>query len=166
MHPTLQTVATRELAARLCSISIPYTLEASLSNKVGANNISDNPDDGLEHHHATMTVEGIMQFLTLTKGNVLSKCFCCLGIAEGGGCVLVCHCWRQPQPCGTPSAASPMLKGVAPQPHVPPPANAFLRRGEEPQDKVPPALGDYGDGGGDGAYGEEIGMIWMGDSKW
>ncbi len=53
-------MATCELAARLCSISIPYALEAFLSNKDSANNISDNPDDGLAHHHATIAVEGIM----------------------------------------------------------------------------------------------------------
>ncbi len=66
-------MATCELVTRLCSVSIPYALEASLSNKDGANNIRDDPDDGLVHHYATMTVEGIMQSLTRTKGNVLSQ---------------------------------------------------------------------------------------------
>jgi hypothetical protein len=44
-----------------------------LSNKDGANNIRDNPDNGLVHHHVDMIVEGIMQSLTRTKGNVLSQ---------------------------------------------------------------------------------------------
>jgi hypothetical protein len=160
-------VATCELVAGLCSISIPYASEASLSNEDGTNNISDNPDKGLAHHHATMTVEGIMQFLTHTERNMLSQTLLLSwGCGGWGGGALVCHRWQQPQPRGTPSVAAPMLKGVAPQPHVPPPANAFLGHGEGPQDGVPPALGNDGDGGGDGAYGEEIGMIRIGNSKW
>ncbi len=159
-------MATFELAARLCSICIPYASEASLSNEDGANNISDNPDDGLEHHHATMRVEGIMRFLTCTKGNVLSQTLLLPWDCGGWGGALVCQRWRQPQLCGMPLTASPMLKGVAPQPHVPPPDNAFLRRGEKPQDKVPPALGNDGNVGGNDAYGEEIGMIRMDNSKW
>ncbi len=66
-------MATRELVARLCSVSILYTSEASSSNENGANNISDNPDDSLAHHHVTMMVEGIMQSLSHTDGNMLSQ---------------------------------------------------------------------------------------------
>jgi hypothetical protein len=78
-------VATRKLAARLCSISILYPSEASLSNKDGANNISDNPDNGLAHHHATMMVEGIMLFLTRTEGNMLSQMLLLPWDCGGGG---------------------------------------------------------------------------------
>ncbi len=73
MHPTPLMVATYKLVARLCSVSILYASEASSSNEDGANHISDNPDNGLMHHHVIMMVEGIMQSLTHTKGNVLSQ---------------------------------------------------------------------------------------------
>ncbi len=66
-------MATCKLVARLCSVSIPYALEASSSNKDGAYNISENTDNGLAHHHATMMVEGIIRSLTSTEGNVLSQ---------------------------------------------------------------------------------------------
>ncbi len=46
---------------------------------------------------------------------------------------------------------------------LPPPVDAFLPHGEGPQDGVHPALGGDGSGSGDGAYGEEIGMIRMGN---
>jgi hypothetical protein len=72
-HPTPRSMTTREPAVRLCSVGIPYTLEASLSNKDSANNVSDGLDNGLAHYHATMIMEGIMQSLTCAKGNVLSQ---------------------------------------------------------------------------------------------
>ncbi len=60
LHPTPQTMAMHEPAVRLCSVGIPYTLEASSFNKDGANNVSDGPNNGLAHYHATMIMEGIM----------------------------------------------------------------------------------------------------------
>jgi hypothetical protein len=38
LHPTPQMTAMHELLAWLCSVSIPFALEASSSNKDGANN--------------------------------------------------------------------------------------------------------------------------------
>jgi hypothetical protein len=72
-HPTLRTTATRKLVARLCSVSILYALEASLLNKDGANNVSGGSNYGLANYDATMMIKGIMQFLTLTKGTLLSQ---------------------------------------------------------------------------------------------
>ena len=60
MHLTLQIMAMHEPAVRLCSVGILYTLEASSSNKEGANNVSDGPNNGLMHYHVTMIMEGIM----------------------------------------------------------------------------------------------------------
>ncbi len=60
LHPTLQTMAMHEPAVRLCSVGILSTSKASSSNKDGANNVSDGPDNGLAHYHATMIMEGIM----------------------------------------------------------------------------------------------------------
>ncbi len=66
-------MAMREPAVRLFSVGIPYASEASSSDKDGANNVSDGPDNGLAQYHATMIMEGIMRSLTHTKGNVLSQ---------------------------------------------------------------------------------------------
>jgi hypothetical protein len=41
LHSTPRTTATRELVVWLCSTSILFALEASLSNEDGANNVSD-----------------------------------------------------------------------------------------------------------------------------
>jgi hypothetical protein len=57
-------------------------LETSSSDKEGANNISDGPEDGLVYHHAIIT---ITQSLTRTEGNVLSKTFLSPWDFEGGG---------------------------------------------------------------------------------
>jgi hypothetical protein len=94
-HPTPRMTATCELAAWLCSASIPFALEAFSSNEDGTNNVS--------------------------------------------------------------------YGGVAPRPCIPPPVDAFLQHGEGRQDGVHPALGSNGSGSGNGAYGEEIGMIRMSD---
>jgi hypothetical protein len=60
LHPTPQTMAMHEPAVRLCSVGILYALNASSSNKDGANNVSDGPDDCVVHYHVTMIMEGIM----------------------------------------------------------------------------------------------------------
>ncbi len=44
-----------------------------MSNKDGANNISDGPNNGLVHYHGTMIKEGIMQTLACAKENMLSQ---------------------------------------------------------------------------------------------
>ncbi len=61
LHPTTRMTAMRELAIRLCSTSISDASEASSSNKEGTNDISDGPNDGLMHHHVTITMEGMTQ---------------------------------------------------------------------------------------------------------
>jgi hypothetical protein len=105
LHHTPRTTVTCELAARLCSVGILYALGSSLSNKDGANNVSDNPDNGLAHHHATMMVEGIMQSLTCAKGNVLSQTLLLPWDCRGwGGDALVCsrsclECHWRPLQC-------------------------------------------------------------------
>jgi hypothetical protein len=60
LHPTPQMMAAHEPAVRLCSVGIPYALEATSSEKDGANNVGDGPNNGLADYHATMIMEGIM----------------------------------------------------------------------------------------------------------
>ncbi len=57
-------------------------METSSSNREGANNVSDGPEDGLVYHHATIM---ITQSLTRAKGNVLSQTFLSPWDWEGGG---------------------------------------------------------------------------------
>jgi hypothetical protein len=73
LHPSPQMTATCKLVARLCSVGILYALEASLSNKDGANNVSDGSDNGLMDYDATMMMKAIMQSLTHAEGNVQSQ---------------------------------------------------------------------------------------------
>jgi hypothetical protein len=80
-HPTPQMTATCDLAKRQCSTSIPYASKASSSNKEGANNVSDGLEDGLVHHHATITMIGS---LTHAEENVLSQTFLSPWDCEGG----------------------------------------------------------------------------------
>ncbi len=57
-------------------------METSSSDKEGANNVSDGPEDGLVYHHTTIT---ITQSLTCAKGNVMSQTFLSPWDCEGGG---------------------------------------------------------------------------------
>jgi hypothetical protein len=91
LHLTLQMTAMRELVKRLSSTSILYASEASSSNKEGANNVSDSPNNGLVHNHATITLEGMIHSLTHNEGHMLSQTLLLPWDCKGGGGMPICH---------------------------------------------------------------------------
>jgi len=69
MTPTIQNVASHDLAERLRCAGIPRQSELTLSGEED-NATNNDEDDSLQH---TTTVEGIMRSLTRAEGNVLSQ---------------------------------------------------------------------------------------------